>query len=75
MEAKHTSVPNVYDLLLNAPDAQVTRCKLAWRAVADGEWIDAEHYLRNAVREEEGSAWAAQATAMADACSRNSTQA
>lgn len=71
VSAQHTPGPNAYDLLLDAPDAQVTRCKLAWKAVAAGEWVDAEHYLRNAAREEAGSAWAAQAEAMADACSRN----
>lgn len=48
--------PNVHDLLLSAPDDQVKRLQLAWKAVAAGEWQDAAHWLRNASREG-NSAW------------------
>ncbi|WP_156439869.1 hypothetical protein [Burkholderia sp. MSMB2041] len=57
-----------YELLLDAPDAQVKRCQLAWKAIAAGEWLDAAHFLRNAVKEEAGAQWAEQAAALADAC-------
>jgi hypothetical protein len=57
-----------YDLLLNAPDEQVKRCQLAWKAIAKGEWVDAAHYLRNAANEEGNTEWAQEARAMSDAC-------
>lgn len=43
--------PTVHDLLMTAPDEQVTRLKLAWKAAAAGNWSDAAHWLRNAARE------------------------
>lgn len=57
----------VYDLLLNAPDGQVKRCQIAWRCVAEGEWAEAAHFLRNAANEEGDSEWARSAHAMSDA--------
>lgn len=57
-----------YDLLLDAPDDQVTRCRLAWKAVAAGDWQDAAHFLRNAAHEAGATAWAADARALAEAC-------
>ena len=59
---------NAYELLLNAPDAQVVRCQLAWKAVAAGEWREAAHFLRNAAAEEGDTAWADEAQALADGC-------
>lgn len=44
---KHTTV---YDLLMTAPNDQVTRLKLAWKDTAAGNWRDAAHWLRNAAR-------------------------
>lgn len=41
---------SVYDLLLEAPDEEVTRLKLAWRETALGNWKEAAHFLRNASR-------------------------
>ncbi|RQU68080.1 hypothetical protein DF141_28165 [Burkholderia cenocepacia] len=57
-----------YDLLLDAPDDQVTRCRLAWKAVATGDWQDAAHFLRNAADEAGATPWAADARALAEAC-------
>ncbi|MWA16567.1 hypothetical protein [Burkholderia pseudomallei] len=59
-----------YDLLLAAPDEQVKRCQLAWKAIAAGEWDDAAHYLRNAADEEGSTPWAAEARALAAACAK-----
>ncbi|KWH59346.1 hypothetical protein [Burkholderia cepacia] len=55
-----------YDLLLDAPDEQVTRCRLAWKAVAAGDWQDAAHFLRNAADEAGATPWAADARALAE---------
>lgn len=60
-----------YDLLLSAPDDQVTRCRLAWKSIANGEWADAAHFLRNAAEEEVGTPWATEAKALAEACERH----
>ncbi|MDM8356558.1 hypothetical protein [Pandoraea communis] len=59
-----------YDLLLSAPDEQVKRSQLAWRSIANGEWADAAHFLRNAAKEEAGTRWAIEASALADACQK-----
>ncbi|NJZ70656.1 hypothetical protein GO304_04450 [Ralstonia solanacearum] len=57
-----------YELLLDAPDAQVKRCQLAWKAIAAGEWLDAANFLSNAANEEAGTPWANEAATLADAC-------
>lgn len=57
-----------YELLLDAPDEQVKRCQLAWKAIAAGDWQDAAHFLRNAADEEGATQWAAEARALAEAC-------
>ncbi|MDA0561693.1 hypothetical protein [Burkholderia pseudomallei] len=56
-----------YELLLDAPDAQVKRCQLAWKAIAAGDWQDAAHFLRNAADEEGATPWSAEARSLADA--------
>ena len=40
-----------HDLLLSAPDNQVTRSKLIYKAIAEGDWSEAEFHLENAIRE------------------------
>jgi hypothetical protein len=57
-----------YELLLDAPDEQVKRCQLAWKAIATGDWQDAAHFLRNAADEEVSTPWAEEARALAEAC-------
>ena len=37
-----------YDLLLEAPDSQVLRLKLAYLYIASGNFLDAAHFLENA---------------------------
>ncbi|MDR8093111.1 hypothetical protein KPB05_37275 [Burkholderia gladioli] len=64
-----------YELLLDAPDAQVKRCQLTWKAIAAGEWQDAEHFLRNAADEEGATPWAAEARSLAAACAKKVTSA
>ncbi|MCQ9618359.1 hypothetical protein L1889_18135 [Paenalcaligenes niemegkensis] len=67
---KRENMKTAYDLLLGAPDAQVTRCQIAYRAIADGDWRQATHHLQNAAQEENGTAWAKEAQELADACQR-----
>jgi hypothetical protein len=43
-----------YDLLMTAPDEQIVRLRLAWKAIADGDWLEAESKLRNAALESDG---------------------
>lgn len=60
--------PDCWTLLESAPEAQVARCRLAWKAVAAGEWADAAHFLRNAAREETGSVWSLGCSMRAELC-------
>lgn len=57
-----------YDLLMSAPDDQITRCRLAHRAIGSGDWLDAAHFLRNAARECAGTAWSQDADELAGFC-------
>ncbi|MFJ3463489.1 hypothetical protein [Achromobacter spanius] len=57
-----------YDLLMTAPDDQITRCRLAHAAIGAGDWQDAVHFLRNAARETAGSASGQDAAALANFC-------
>lgn len=57
-----------YDLLMTAPDDQITRCRLAHTAIGAGEWADAAHFLCNAARESAGTAWGQDAAALASFC-------
>ncbi|WP_259675303.1 hypothetical protein [Burkholderia pseudomallei] len=63
-----TLMKTAYELLLDAPDAQVKRCQLAWKAIAAGDWQDAAHFLRNAADEEGATPWSAEARSLAEAC-------
>lgn len=56
-----------YDLLMSAPDDQVTRCKIVMRAIIAGNWEDAAFTLSAAANEATGE-WAADAKALADHC-------
>lgn len=42
------------ELLNEAPASQVTRCRMAWNSIANGEWGDAAMYLSNASKEGAG---------------------
>ena len=61
-----------YELLMTAPDSQVKRAQIAFKAIADGRWLDAAYTLRNAAREEanEIGTWADDALALAEHCER-----
>ena len=56
-----------YDLLMTAPDSQVRRCQIAYRAIADGLWGEGAFTLRNAAREECGD-WSESAEELAKHC-------
>ena len=64
-----------YDLLMSAPDSQVIRCKIAYRAIAAGDWAEAESKLRNAAAEEGRSDWAFDTRALADHCGEKAHEA
>ena len=55
------------DLLMTSPDAQVRRCQLAHKAIAEGRWTDAAFFLRNAAREEQNE-WGEYARDLAELC-------
>lgn len=59
-----------YELLLEAPDKQVTRLQLVFKCIAAGEWADAAVFLRNGAKEEFGTDWAGEAGLLADACEK-----
>lgn len=59
-----------YDLLMSAPDTQVTRCKIVFKAVAENRYEDAAFTLRAAANEEAGE-WAKDAAELADWLDRN----
>jgi hypothetical protein len=56
-----------YDLLMTAPDTQVKRCQIAYRAIAEGRFSDAAFTLCNAANEESGD-WATAAKELAEYC-------
>ena len=58
-----------YDLLMAAPEDQITRAQIAFKAIAAGRWLDAAHSLRNAANEEAGQ-WATEARKLAAHCER-----
>jgi len=62
-----------YELLMTAPDSQVKRAQLAFKAIADGRWFDAAYTLRNAADEEadeETGDWVDDALELAEYCER-----
>jgi len=58
-----------YELLLVAPDSQIKRAQIAFKAIAAGRWLDAAYTLRNAANEEAGE-WATDANELAEYCER-----
>ena len=56
-----------YDLLMTAPDDQIVRMRLAWKAIADGDWLVGAFRLRNAAAETTGQ-FSAECAALADHC-------
>lgn len=57
-----------HELLMTAPDSQIIRCQIVFRAIAAGDWTEAENKLRNAAREEGRSDWAYDALELANHC-------
>jgi len=56
---------SAYELLIDAPESQVTRLKIVFKEIADGRCADAAFTLRNAAREEYGD-WSRDASNLAD---------
>lgn len=56
-----------YELLMEAPDDQVVRCKIAFREIAAGNWGEASFTLTAASNESNGQ-WAADAAELAAHC-------
>lgn len=54
-----------YEILMEAPDSQATRCRIMMRAVLAGDWGEAAFTLRHAADEETG-AWADDARALVE---------
>lgn len=61
----------LYDVLMSAPDSQVKRCQLAYKAVGTGNWADAAHFMENAAREEGPGGWGDDAADVAAQCRLN----
>ena len=61
---------SIYDLLMTAPDDQITKMQRAWRAVVDGDWLDAESRLRNVATETIGQ-FSADCLTIAEICRGN----
>ena len=58
-----------YEILISAPEGQITRARIAFKSIAAGKFDDAAFALRNATHEESGQ-WAEDAAAFADYCER-----
>jgi len=59
-----------YDLLIAAPDSQVVRSQIVFKALANGLWLDAAFALRNAANEESSGEWADDSRELAEYCER-----
>lgn len=62
-----------YELLMSAPDCQVARCQIAFKAITEGRWTDAAFTLRNAGWPLDNQ-WAIDAHALADYCEGQTTK-
>jgi len=49
---------NIFQLIETAPVQQVTRCKMVYHAVLNGQRSDAIFWLQNAIEEEQGTKFA-----------------
>lgn len=63
-----------HDLLITAPDSQVTRARLIYKAIAKGDWADAVHHLKNAIQEEGNSPWGLDACDLHGQCVMHATK-
>lgn len=58
----------IFDILVAAPPAQTTRCKIAMVEIAHGHWAAAALTMENAVSETESGEWAKDCMQMRDFC-------
>jgi len=58
----------IYDIVMAAPPAQVTRCKIAMVEIAHGHWAAAASTMENVVSETEPGAWTLDCMQMRDFC-------
>ena len=58
----------IYEILMAAPPAQVTRCKIAMVEIAHGHWDAAASTMEDAIQESEPGEWALDCMQMRDFC-------
>ena len=58
----------IYEILMAAPPAQVTRCKIAMVEIAHGQWDAAASTMEGAIQESEPGEWALDCMQMRDFC-------
>jgi hypothetical protein len=62
------AMKTIFDILMAAPPAQVTRCKVAIVEIAHGHWAAAALTMENAVSGAEPGEWVADCMQMRDFC-------
>ena len=58
----------MHEILMGAPPAQVTRCKIAMVEMAHGYWAAAAATIENAINESEPGEWTSDCMQMRDFC-------
>ena len=58
----------IYEILMAAPPAQVTRCKIAMVEIAHGHWEAAASTMEDAIQESEPGEWVLDCMQMRDFC-------
>ena len=58
----------MHEILMGAPPAQVTRCKIALVEMAHGYWAAAAATIENAINESEPGEWTSDCMQMRDFC-------
>ncbi|SEO47228.1 hypothetical protein SAMN05216316_0287 [Nitrosovibrio sp. Nv6] len=66
--SKEVAVKTIHEVLMTAPPAQVTRCKIAMVEIAHGHWDAAALTMEDAIRESEPGEWALDCMQIRDFC-------
>jgi hypothetical protein len=73
--ARGNEMKTAYELLLSAPDTQITRMQLVYDAILAGDWENAAHFLSHAVDEESiykgANQWARDCEGLLALCNKN----
>ena len=62
------AMKTIYEILMAAPPAQVTRCKITMVEIAHGHWDAAASTMEEAIQESEPGEWALDCMQMRDFC-------